>query len=513
MLQSPERSAWGPAVRARSSHQRAISSRAEAARAEALSDQAIALVHLIASSLRVRRSLGTAVRFAAANLKGAAGEELERLEWEVRIRRFSTVEEGLMALAARLGSTNPELKRALLTLQGAETEPTRQGLERRLDRAYDIVLRAEERRRERISSTLERPVTTLFGIGVVLPLVVASLIPMLQMAAPALSAAPIALLMLVVLPVAMFLGASRIAERNQLGADIERADRRVALACSLLPAMAGMFLWGAGTLVTWSVPIPLTALVAAAVALCGAGSGIDLHRHSVDREREQGALDADLPDFLHAIGSKMAAGRAAEQALLEAVEASTKSPLASRLRGVLFDVMVGRRSLEQAIEADEAVRSAARVYPAMRLMALAAARDAASSGQVVLHLAEFERLRHDAAESTRTRVRSIVETSRTTVVVFAPLILGITAGMFSLLARVSVMTLTGASGGSSSMTADAFGAMVAVYLAIQVALADWFAARMLSTTPASTFGAHLARDVPLALGLFAASQVAASAIF
>ncbi len=51
-----------------------------AERQRAVSAQALPVVHLMASSLRVDRSLATAVRYAARHAGGTAAEELERLE-------------------------------------------------------------------------------------------------------------------------------------------------------------------------------------------------------------------------------------------------------------------------------------------------------------------------------------------------------------------------------------------------------------------------------------------------
>src|SRR5690349_5580811 len=106
------------------------------ARARAFSAESLTVVHLMASSLRVDRSLAAAIRFAASHTSGVAAEELERLEWAVRVRHFAGVDEGFLALAGAVGESDPEFRRALVTLHGAEAESSREALERRLDRAY-----------------------------------------------------------------------------------------------------------------------------------------------------------------------------------------------------------------------------------------------------------------------------------------------------------------------------------------------------------------------------------------
>jgi len=481
-------------------------------RTRAVCAQALTVVHLMASSLRVDRSLATAVRYAAKHAGGAASEELERIEWAVRLRHFGSVDEGLVAFADAVGKVGPDFKRALLTLQGAEAEATREGLERRLDRAYDIVVRADERRREGLASTLERPFQVLFGLGIVLPLVMAALVPMLEVGAGGVGLVPLALLLLVAVPAATLACASKILARNFLGAPVTKLDGRWAFVAGLAAPVCAFVAVGLSTLFPGALGLPGPYLVAAAIASGGVIAGILLLRRGGAREAGASAIGEGLADLLHAVGTKMAAGRSAEYALLEAVEPIKATPLGERLRGVLFDVIVGRRSLMDAIERDAEVRDAPRVFPALRLLASAAARDTEAAGRVVLHLSEFERLRADAAESLRSKCRAVVENTRMTVVVFAPMILGVTAGMFGLLSSVGMSFVPGAHG-TGDLSSESFAVLAAVYLALEVALADWFGARMGSDQPISAFARAMARDIPLAGLLFAGALAGSSLLF
>jgi hypothetical protein len=491
-------------------HARPDARRAKA-RAEAVASDGMQLVHLLASSMRVDQSLASAVRFAAAHAGGVASEELERLEWAVRLRHFASIDEGFLAFAEACGRADGELKRALVTIHGAEGESTREGLERRLDRAYDIVVRAEERRREKLAGSLERPVQTLFGAAVVLPLVLAALVPMLQVGGGSVGPIPTAVLLIGAVPIATVVAAERLLARNFLGTPVAKLDaRRAAFAALAAPACAAA---GYAAAAMAALPFAGAPIWAAGVAAAGGfAAGRALEGRASPGGASRADLARDLPDLLHSVGTRMAAGRPAEHALLETVEAGRDAGLPKRLRGVLFDVIIGRRSLAEAVERDEDLRGAPRVLPALRLLASTAERDTEASGRVVLHLAEFERLRAEAAASLRTKLKALVETTRVTVVVFAPMILGITAGMYGLLARVGAGLGPG-SAAASAGSATAFAGVVVAYLAIEVALSAWFAARLASDRPIADFGRALARDVPTSLALFAASFVGNAALF
>jgi len=353
----------------------------------------------------------------------------------------------------------------------------------------------------------------LFGAAIVLPLLLAALLPMIQISAPTLGLAPVALLLVIAFPFVTLLGACQILDRNFLRARVDARDNRTSALAALAPPAAGGAVLLASAFGALPSPIGLPVTMAVCVSAAAALSGLLLYRRVRRGEGGAAALEAELPDLLHAVGSKMSAGRSAEYALLDAVEGSGQSPLKQRLRRILFDVVVGRRSLDQAVAREAEGLSSSRLFPALRLLASAAGRDANHAGRVVLHLSEFERLRADAAASMRSKVRAVAETIRTTVVVFAPLILGITAGMYGLLGRIGTGLTGSASSAASSSDPGLFAAVVALYLAVEVLLAGWFAARLVSQRPTTDFAIGLARDVPIALGLFVGSLVGSGALF
>ena len=470
------------------------------------------VVHLLAASLRVERSLPAAVRYAGRHASQGAAEEFRRMEWEVRLRHYATIDEAFVALARRVGTLDSELKRALLTLQRAESEPTREGLERRLDRAYDIMAIAETRRRELLQSTLDRPVSILFGAGVVLPLLLAALAPMMQFSGTGLGTPALAAILLVAVPVSTYLGAERIIERHRLGRPVSRPDAKLLIAAGCAPLAAAAVGWVASGLLR-ATPSTGAILMIAGPAVCASVlAGIYLFRRFRSIEHDLTTVEAELADVLHAVGSHMSAGRPAEQALLETVNAAGPGVLTTKLRMVLFDVLVGRRSLEDAVERDDDVAGSARAVAALRLLASAARRNHLEAGRIVTHLAEFERVRQDAQAATRLRIRSVVDTARTSVVVFAPMILGITAGMYGIFARLGGGLVAGHPSGSGA-GAQSFASLMVLYLCVEVVMVSWFAARMGSVRPLTDFAKSLARDVPLALGLFAAALLAGATLF
>jgi hypothetical protein len=299
--------------------------------------------------------------------------------------------------------------------------------------------------------------------------------------------------------------------RNFLGVPVGRFEKReAALAAAAAPLGAAVAFAAAEFSILPMLSPPVWAALSGAMG--GAAAGLITVRRHASSSASGAEISRDLPDLLHSVGTRMAAGRAAEPALLETVEAARASELSLRLRGILFDVIVGRRSLADAVERDGELRAAPRVLPALRLLASTADRDTESAGRVVLHLSEFERQRAEAATALKAKLRSLVETTRVTTTVFAPMILGITAGMYGLLSRIGV-AFAPAAEASTAGSAALFAGTVVAYLALEVALSAWLAARLVSDGPLAAFGRAMARDLPTALLLFIASLVGSSALF
>ena len=124
-------------------------------------------------------SLERAVLFAAENGEEPLSSALRKVIWSVETRQSLSIDDSFMDFAAEWSGDGEELKMALYSIRGAVSEKTKEGRERVLEKATESALAGTRRRIEDFASGLSGPSTILFALGILLPLVVGSMLPMM----------------------------------------------------------------------------------------------------------------------------------------------------------------------------------------------------------------------------------------------------------------------------------------------------------------------------------------------
>ncbi|MCK4266035.1 MAG: type II secretion system F family protein, partial [Thermoplasmata archaeon] len=138
------------------------------------------VVNYMVMSMELTPSLDRALQFAVENATGPMAKELKGLMWKVQSRSYATTEEALVDYAGELRDHNEEFRSALYNILSASKESSREGMSASLRRASDIVLTGTRQRVESFSSSLATPTTILFALGILLPMIIGSLLPMLS---------------------------------------------------------------------------------------------------------------------------------------------------------------------------------------------------------------------------------------------------------------------------------------------------------------------------------------------
>jgi hypothetical protein len=137
------------------------------------------MANLMIMSLRHEPSLSKAIRFASTK-DNAFSHELRRCIWTVVMGKHSSFEESLQEVGERWSKYCGELKAALHSMVTASCESTADGKRRALDRANQAVISGAKRRIEDYALSLSTPSMIMFGLGILLPLMVGSFLPMLS---------------------------------------------------------------------------------------------------------------------------------------------------------------------------------------------------------------------------------------------------------------------------------------------------------------------------------------------
>lgn len=470
------------------------------------------VVNYLAMSLRVRPSLERAVAFAAEHGEGPLARQFRRVLWDVHLRVRTRIEDAFTQAADTVGPWNPDLKRAAYVVAHAAKDGSRDGLRAALDRALAIVYEGTRRRVQDYAARLRGPTTALFALGVLLPLIVGSMIPLLSLGSvsptsfdivdpPRGDPVPWILLLDVAFPAIAFALAHVVSSNRPDAARRRSASVRDRWALALLlPGPVAVL----GTVAFPAVVPPLAGLGAAVFAL--AAILFVLTRRGAEERRRTEALEAEYPDALFQLGTRLAEGRGLEESLL-AVSTSLRGTASGDLFGRIARAMrLGGGTADDVLFGP---RGALREIPSrtvratLRMTADLAAKDPAVAGRTALEMSGHLRDLQGVQRDLRAELRPTLDAMRATAAFFGPVVLGVTGALYGILARAF------AGFASLPMEPATFEAALGVYLVLTTAAIVYFASRIEAGDDWTAFGASLTRTLPLGFGLFAATTVLA----
>ncbi|MBI4360566.1 hypothetical protein HY572_02210 [Candidatus Micrarchaeota archaeon] len=135
------------------------------------------IVNYLTMSMRLTPNLEKAVEFAASHGRGKIAEDLKKIVWDVQLGRYESVEEGLDELAYRWGSYNEDFKHALMMIRASVLEANAERRLALLDKAGQDVLEGSKEKMDLYARKLQQPTVYLYYFGILLPLLMAILLP------------------------------------------------------------------------------------------------------------------------------------------------------------------------------------------------------------------------------------------------------------------------------------------------------------------------------------------------
>ncbi len=402
------------------------------------------VIGAMSMSMQLQPSLDRAVAFASQCGDGSLNVRLRTLLWQVLTRVRYDLPTSMMEFASTLGEENESLRQSIHLFISATHESTREGMDRLLDKANALVIEGVKDRVERYVSSLALPTMVFFAFGILLPVMMFSLVPLLTLGSassigsasstsPVISDAELALLLLVVFPVASFLYSRSTLSRNPLQAvgrpTIVFSRRSIQAIAAYVGLMSVISLIMVGS-------FPEIVLV---IGVCIPSL------YFFVRFRTAHALAAKLPgvekDFVNALyqmGNRMTTGTSFDVAFEEVARSRSSSPFGEFARKALYRSLTTRQDLATIIANDAGlVGMSPLVRNALVTVAECAASDAQAAGKVALNLAQYLSDLRSCQSKVREKLQSVVDMMSSTSAIFAPIVLGITGSLFSLVGSVS----------------------------------------------------------------------------
>ena len=402
--------------------------------------------NLMIMSLRHEPSISKAMRFAS-NRETAFGQELRGCIWGVVMGKYSSFEESLHALGTRWARFGGDLIASLNAMVTASCEATHDGRRRALDRANNSMISGAKRRIEEYALSLSTPSMIMFGLGILLPLMVGSFLPMLSWNLWSLDAAErgalmveqggtaveIVFIMNVLFPAVALMVALNAISRHPLenagGPAVEA--RRTSLR-SILAALSGTIagctcalLWLDGM---WqSVAILLSAVCPGAAWLSVAGARMI---------RSTAALDTPgVEDVLFKTGARMLEGENFEAALARA-NLDLEGESAETIRRISFRSSIAGQDFDFAAGAESGSPRNSNSFEGLRVVKESATKDEHAAGILAMDLAAYLKDLHDLETTLKNRLRPTISMMKMTTHALGPIVLGVTYAIYLSIASI-----------------------------------------------------------------------------
>lgn len=422
--------------------------------------------NLMIMSIRHDASISKAIAFASRR-RSPFSKELRRCVWEVLMGRESGFEEALHSLGRRWAKFSSELNTSLDALVTASREPTKEGRRRALDRANSAMVSGAKRRIEEYALSLSAPSMVMFALGILLPLMVGSFLPMLSWniwsldaaeASPSLAAggltAETVFVMNILFPAVALLVAMNAISRHPMDTarGVPRADGRLARSAHIAvagaaSAVAFTIVW---TFVSGEMLYPLLLL---AGTIPWATLLLSIGGRNSDGDNED--VPGDLEDALFQTGARMLEGENFEAALSHAGWRRSSGSCARRLS---YRSNVVGQDFESAAVGEGLARGGSNILEGMRIVRDAATKDEMDAGALAMDLSAYLKDLQQIESSLRSRLRPTVSMMKMTTYALGPVVMGVTFAIY-----MSLASMTGP--GDSASSAGAFMVLLGVYLA------------------------------------------------
>jgi hypothetical protein len=402
------------------------------------------VIGAMSMSMQLQPSLDRAVVFASQCGDGSLNLRLRTILWQVLTRVRNDLTMSMMEFASTLGEENESLRQSIHLFISATHESTREGMDRLLDKANSLVIEGVKDRVERYVASLSLPTMVFFAFGILLPVMMFSLVPLLTLGSvssvgtaartgPIISDTELALLLLVVFPVASFLYSRSTLSRNPLqavGRPELSLDRRSLTAIALYAASMIVL----SLLLARSYPE-----IVLIVGVCVPSAYFYLrHRTAHILVTRIPAVEKDFINALYQIGNRMTTGASFDVAFEEVAHSRSASPFGEFARKAMFKCMTTRRDLSRIIADDSLLLGMSPlVRNAFVTVAECAASDPQAAGKVALNLAQYLSDLRSCQAKIGEKLQSVVDMMNSTSAIFAPIVLGITGSLFSLVGTVS----------------------------------------------------------------------------
>ncbi|MEM2924573.1 MAG: hypothetical protein QXJ68_02645 [Methanocellales archaeon] len=425
----------------------------------------------IVMNMKLVSNIERSIKFAAENSNRPLARDLRKLMWDMHFRVYSSIDDAITSFASEWGEWSSHFKRAIHLIRSSLGEPDEAQRIITLNRALDVVLEGTKNIMDEFASRLHTPTTVLYSIGVMIPLALVAMLPAASVIGYRINTFELALIYNLLLPVVTFIYADSILLKRPaaftppqipLGHESLPSRKRrcftaaIAIAVGIVIALPGFLYLALGIpkiksqLIAWNSNItilsqlnsyfPTTLLViwGIAIAISIYCIGIYLPYKKIrDRIKK---MEGEFSDALYILGKRISEGKSAEEAFAFTSETMEGSEIATIFSVIAYNFAAMRTTVKEALFDEEfgAFKEvySDRILATMKLFIESVQKSNEAAGIALVKLADHLKELQAVEENIKRALYTMTSMMRTTAMIFAPLIGGVTLALSEVVARL-----------------------------------------------------------------------------
>ncbi len=386
------------------------------------------VIGMITSVLQSGGSIDTAIREVAEEGPRYSKSLFSDAVGQVDIKEAPNIREGLAKVLKDVPKEAEGYGRAILIALSASESADEETMGHMLRDAADTALESVRTVGESYGASLTVPCTAVFGIGIMVPMILMSILPMLSIGgifgSVAVDQRFVALLTLVVVPSAILLVCIGVRKGNPYISDtLDLRDSKHALPLLLSVPLAFVYI-GIGQ---GGEKLFLLSLAPACIA------AVLLMSDAIHRENKRRISEMSLMDSVFDLGNRMISGSNFETASVESIR--TRKGCAGLSDALSREYSLCRGDVSLAVSRTMEPVSK-EVSLTLRNILLCSTRDSYDAGRLAISLGKQFQNRRTALRAIETRLKSTTDMMTATAVFFAPMVLGMSVSMLEPLSKI-----------------------------------------------------------------------------
>ncbi len=467
------------------------------------------LISYLTVALQINPNLEKATIFSASRTEKSVGDSFRNEIWKACLGVHKNVHDALSKFSEGWGAENNELKRAIDLIKSSISERNERTRKRILDQALNTSFEGIRNRMEKFAANVQLPTTVIYGIGVLLPLVLLAVLPVISSTGFRLSGTQLALIYCLILPLGVY-----ILERHILSKRPEpfsnpeipsKDDRRKAIAVSvsvLIAIPSGAILLGlSNTMITlaalWGISLSIT-------AFCYLSSVKTFEVREMNRE-----LEEEFCDALTQLGSRLKSNIPVEEALLKTAETTKGGQISKILERTSTNLKMGGMSTRSAFFDPEdgslkEVHSKS-VLHTFRMLVSLLNRSSETAGEAILQTGKHLKRMNEAEKRVRRTLQSVISSMKSVALFFGPFVASVTVQLQQVLSeKTQSMPIFGMNVRISSPT---FLGVLGTYVIIITLLLTVYTVEIEIGDDGPMKRMSIARALPTAITVFTAGLI------